>query len=79
MADPNTVVNPQVSDAVTSTNLNVVGASPAQAMSIVYQGVASATNLAIQNAQYGSQQLNQIGQAVTAVACDKIMKLMDKP
>lgn len=52
--------------------------SPAQAMSIVYQGVASATNLAIQNSQYGSQQLNQIGQAVTAVACDKIMKLMDK-
>ena len=78
MADPNTLVNPQVTDAVTSTNLNVVGVSPAQAMSIVYQGVASATNLAIQNSQYGSQQLNQIGQAVTAVACDKIMKLMDK-
>ncbi len=76
MADNSLQVNPQVTDAVTSTNLNVVGVSPAQAMSIVYQGMASATNLLVQNAQYNAQQLNQVGQAVTTVACKKIMDLM---
>ena len=76
MADNSLQVNPQVTDAVTSTNLNVVGVSPAQAMSIVYQGMAGATNLLVQNAQYNAQQLNQVGQAVTTVACKKIMDLM---
>ena len=76
MADNSLQVNPQVTDAVTSTNLNVVGVSPAQAMSIVYQGMASATTLLVQNAQYNAQQLNQVGQAVTTVACKKIMDLM---
>lgn len=76
MADLNNNVNPQVTDSVTTVNTNVIGTSPAQAMGMLYQGVASSANLAIQNAQYGSQQLNQIGQAVTSVACDRIMQLM---
>ena len=76
MADQNLVVNPQISDSVTSVNTNVIGLAPAQAMGVLYQGVASSANLSIQNAQYGSQQLNQIGQAVTSVACEKIMKMM---
>lgn len=76
MADPNVIVNPQVSDAVTSTNTNVIGLAPSQAMGVLYQGVAASVNLSIQNAQNSSQQLNQIGQAVTSVACEKIMKMM---
>ncbi|WP_011178426.1 RebB family R body protein [Caedibacter taeniospiralis] len=73
---PNLYVNPQVTDSVTSNMMNVIGMAPAQAMGVLYQGVASTANLAIQNAQSSSQQLNQIGQAVTSVACERIMKMM---
>ena len=72
----NSTVNPQVMDSVTSSNTNVLGIAPAQAMGMFYQGVVSTANLSIQNAQSNSQQLNQIGQAVTSVACERIMKMM---
>nr|AAA73407.1 RebD [Caedibacter taeniospiralis]AAA73411.1 RebD [Caedibacter taeniospiralis] len=74
---PNLYVNPQVTDFCHfQIMMNVIGMAPAQAMGVLYQGVASTANLAIQNAQSSSQQLNQIGQAVTSVACERIMKMM---
>lgn len=72
----NVIVNPQVTDSITETNTSVLGLSPSQAMSMLYQGVASTANLSIQNAQFSSQQLNQVGQAITSVACKKIMSLL---
>ena len=49
MAFP-TAVNDQITDAVTQSNVKVLGDAPAQAMSSFYQATAQATANAAQNA-----------------------------
>ncbi|HCW69639.1 MAG TPA: RebB like protein, partial [Thalassospira lucentensis] len=46
----NDIVNPQVTDAVTQTNVKVLGESPAQAVSMALQSHSHATGLAMENA-----------------------------
>lgn len=67
MADP-TLVNGQITDAVTQSNVKVLGEAPALALGTVYQSLAQATGLAMQNAVSAQQQMNVIAQAVTAQA-----------
>lgn len=43
-------VNPQITDAVTQTNTKVVGQAPAQAIAQVFQSIAHATGLMVENA-----------------------------
>lgn len=52
MANPNS----QVSDAVTATNVSVVGASPAQAMGSLYQTIGNSVAMAAANAITAQQQ-----------------------
>ena len=66
-------VNPQVTDAVTQTNVKVLGESPAQSLSMLYQTMAHSLSLSKQNASSTQQQMQQIGNAIVAKAMKNIM------
>jgi hypothetical protein len=54
-------VNAQITDAVTQTNVKVVGEAPAEALAVASQAMAHAIGLAMENAtqtQGGMQQIN---------------------
>ncbi len=72
MAD-NTPVNSQITDAVTQTNVKVLGEAPAQAMGLVYQTMAHSISLSMQNAMQTQGGLQQIGNAVVSSACRMIL------
>lgn len=61
-------VNPQITDAVTQTNVNVVAEAPAQAMGSLYQMAAHANGMAMQNSVTNQQNLNQLNPAIVAEA-----------
>ncbi|WP_406664651.1 RebB family R body protein [Gallaecimonas sp. GXIMD1310] len=63
MAIP-TPVNGQITDAITQTNISVVGSSPGQAMSVIYQSTAQAISLSMQNSVSNQQQTNELGMAI---------------
>ncbi|WP_395943768.1 RebB family R body protein [Brevundimonas sp.] len=71
-------VNLQVTDAVTQTNVKVLGEAPAQSMALVYQSMAHSISLAMQNAQQAQGGLQQIGNAVTSSAVTMIMNAAQK-
>ena len=70
MAD---TVNNQATDAVTQTNVTVLGECPAQAMSMLYQMATHASGISIQNSVSNQQNLNQLNPAIVADAI-KILK-----
>lgn len=59
-------VNPVITDAVTQTNVAVLGAAPAVAMASLYQSLANSIAMASMNAVYAQQQANMAHQAATA-------------
>ncbi|WP_395679321.1 RebB family R body protein [Inquilinus sp.] len=62
MADPVTV-NPMVTDAVTQSNVKVVGEAPAMAMGMLFQTMAHSTGILFENAVAAQQQQNTLSQA----------------
>jgi Killing trait len=58
-------VNDQVSDAVTQSNVKVVGEAPAMAMGSIYQSLAHSMGILFQNAVAAQQQQNTLAQAAT--------------
>jgi len=74
MAD---VVNAQITDAVTQTNVKVVAEAPAQAMANLYQVASHASGLSIQNAVHSQQAMNQVTTAVVSKACQLIMDIAE--
>ncbi|WP_293141797.1 RebB family R body protein [Okeania sp. SIO3I5] len=68
-------VNPQITDAVTQSNTNVVGGSPAQSMGLVYQTTAHSVSLIMQNAVAAQSSMQQVNAAVISTACRQIMSL----
>ncbi|WP_027211928.1 RebB family R body protein [Burkholderia sp. WSM2232] len=64
MAFP-TSVNDQVTDAVTQSNVKVVGEAPAMAMGSIYQTMAHSTGILFENAVSAQQQQNTLTQAAT--------------
>jgi Killing trait len=64
MADP-TLVNGQVTDAVTQTNVKILGEAPGQALGTLYQVMAQSVGISMQNAVAAQQQMNLLGQAAT--------------
>lgn len=62
MAVPVTV-NPMVTDAVTQSNLKVVGEAPAIAISTLYQAMAHSTGILFENAVQAQQQQTSLAQA----------------
>lgn len=64
MAFP-TAVNSQITDAVTQTNVKVLGDAPAMAMGNLFQASAQALANAAHNATNAQQQASILSQAVT--------------
>ena len=75
---PDTTVNGQITDAVTQTNVKVLGEAPAQSMALVYQTMAHSISLAMENAQQAQGGLQQIGNAVTSSSITMIMSAAKK-
>ncbi|MCW0386031.1 hypothetical protein NB689_000200 [Xanthomonas sacchari] len=62
MAFP-TEVNDQITDAVTQSNVKVIGEAPAFAMASIYQSMAHSTGILFENAVSAQQQQNTLAQA----------------
>ena len=62
MAFP-TAVNDQITDAITQSNIKVIGEAPAFAMGSIYQSMAHSTGILFQNAVSAQQQQNVLAQA----------------
>ena len=58
-----TAVNDQVTDAVTQSNVKVVGEAPAMAMGAIYQTMAHSTGILFENAVSAAQQQNSLSLA----------------
>jgi hypothetical protein len=65
MATENSIVNPQITDAVTQTNVKILGDAPGMAMGLLYQATAQALANAAHNATTAQQNANTILQATT--------------
>lgn len=74
MAD-DTTVNPQITDAVTQTNVKVLGESPAAALGNLYQATAQALANAAHNATNAQQQTNVTAQAATTAGVTTLYSL----
>jgi hypothetical protein len=59
-------VNAQITDAVTQTNVKLVGEGPAEAVSVSTQAVAHALGLAMENAQQAQGGMQQVNNTATA-------------
>ena len=75
MVESNSEVNSKITDAITQTNVSVLGESPAQSMGLVYQSMAQSVSLLMQNAVTSQGGLQQINAAVISTACREIMSL----
>ena len=64
MAMP-TPVNGMITDAVTQTNVKVLGDAPAMAMGAIYQSLSHSTGILFENAVSSQQQLGIASQAAT--------------
>ena len=60
-----TAVNSQITDAVTQSNVKVLGDSPAMAMGAIFQSLAHSTGILYENAVSSQQQLAIAAQAAT--------------
>jgi len=76
MAD---TVNPQITDAVTQTNVKVLAEVPAQSMGVLYQVMAQTIALSMQNAVSAQQNMNTITSAAVATAVKLIVEAGTKP
>lgn len=59
------IVNPQITDAVTQSNVQVIADAPAMAMGTVYQSMAHSLGIMFENAVNAQQQQNMLAQAAT--------------
>lgn len=59
-------------DAMTQSNVKVIGDAPAKVMGNLYQAVSHATGIALENAVYAQQEQNVVNQAATAEGVNQI-------
>lgn len=74
MTEP-TVVNDQITDAVTQANVKVVGNAPAMAMGNLYQATAQALSNAAHNATTVQQQAAITAQAATTMGVSMLFSV----
>jgi hypothetical protein len=74
MADStaSTSVNGQITDAITQTNVKVLGEAPAMAMGNLYQTIGNSVAMAAANAVYAQQQANVTYQAASTLGVTKL-------
>ena len=58
-------VNSQITDAVTQSNVKVIGEGPAMAMGSIFQTLAHSTGVLYENAVSAAQQQNTMSQAAS--------------
>lgn len=68
-------VNAQITDAVTQTNVKVLGEGPAEAVAIAVQAVAHATSLSVENASQAQGGMQQINNAAVGAVIAKILEI----
>lgn len=68
------LVNTQITDAVTQTNVKVLGEAPAEALAVTMQAIGHATGLAMENATQTQGGMQQINNTSTAALMALIMK-----
>lgn len=78
MAYP-TSVNNQITDAVTQSNVTVLGEAPAMALGSLYQTMAHSLGLMFENAVNAQQQQNILAQAATTQGVMQIYALSPAP
>lgn len=74
MAFP-TAVNDQVTDAVTQSNVKVIGEAPAVALGNLYQAMAHSTGILFENAVSAQQQQNTLALAAANMGVMQIYSL----
>ncbi|WP_295932949.1 RebB family R body protein [uncultured Xanthomonas sp.] len=74
MAYP-TAVNNQITDAVTQSNVKVIGEAPAFAMGSIYQSLAHSSGILYENAVAAQQQQNTLGQAANNMGVMQVYSL----
>ncbi|WP_018606669.1 RebB family R body protein [Uliginosibacterium gangwonense] len=74
MAFP-TAVNDQITDSVTQSNVQVLGASPSIALGNLYQATAQALANAAHNATQAQQQMYVTAQAATTMGVSLLYSL----
>lgn len=67
-------VNPQVVDAITMSNTQVLAQSPAMAMGSLYQSISNSVAMASINAVYAQQQQNIAFQAATTLGITRMFE-----
>ena len=75
---PADIVNPQVTDAVTQSNVKVISEAPALALGSIYQSLANATGLMMHNAVNAQQQANITAQAATTQGVIQIYSILGR-
>ena len=68
-------VNSQITDAVTQTNVKVLGEGPAEAVAISVQAVAHATSLSVENSSQTQGGMQQINNAAVGALIAKILEI----
>lgn len=68
-------VSQQITDAVTQSNVKVIGESPAMALSNVYQTAAHSTGLMFENAVNSQNQQNILAQTATTMGTMQIYSM----
>jgi Killing trait len=68
-------VNSQITDAITQTNVKVLGEAPAMALGSLYQTLGNSVAMAAANAVYAQHQANVTYQAATTMAVAKLLSL----
>jgi len=74
MADP-TLVNGQITDAVTQSNVKVLADAPGQALGTLYQVMAQSVGIGMQNATAAQQNATTLGQAAATQGVNLIYTL----
>lgn len=79
MPDQQSTVNPQITDAVTQSNVKVLGEAPAVALGNVYQAFAHSVAILMENSVNQQQQSNVLSQAVTTQCVTTILSSKEAP
>lgn len=67
-------VNPQITDAVTQTNVKVLGEAPAEALGMAFQSMSNAVSLSLENATQTQGGMQQVANASTSSIVTLILK-----
>ena len=71
-----TAVNNQITDAVTQSNVKVIGEAPAMALGSIFQTMAHSTGILFENSVAAQQQQNALALAASNMGVMQILSLI---